>query len=501
MELKNFSVRILAVVYGGLILLTAYFIYTGYTNHLKVAQNGALSTLNGIVSTLVLRVDGDSLEAVIRNYPFSEYDTVPFTDSRLSQLNATLKEAQKHNKLTTPIYTLTHDTIQDYFFIGAASNGQEPYGFHYDTPPKELYNAYYQGGSIPAFEDDHGSWLSALHPIYNSSGLQVGALQVDYPLIQFITYARTDALKNMGIALFLFTLVGLFLYSSLRNILIAEQAVKTEIEEAKEKLEQKNNEVRSSIEYALTIQDSILPSAQEMSTFFDELLIFNRPRDIVSGDFYWFHQLDPDRALLALADCTGHGVPGALMSIMGNNYLNDAISEHNLTSPAEILEHLDVRINKTFRHNDSSVLPNNGMDIGICLIDKTKQEITYAGARRPITVVTAENFNVEPCTRRGIGEHYLAEHLPFSNTTIQLDSKSTYYVYSDGLQDQFGGKNNGKLLKKRLTGWLQLLSAVAVDNRETKLQDLYLEWKGSNEQVDDICLIGFKVGPTASFGA
>ncbi|MGB1316729.1 MAG: hypothetical protein ACPG5W_00910, partial [Flavobacteriales bacterium] len=96
MELKNFSFRILAVVYGGLILLSAHFIYTGYTNHLKVAQNGALSTLDGIVSTLVLRVNGDSLEGVLRDYPFDKFDSVPFSDSRLTQLNATLEETQTH---------------------------------------------------------------------------------------------------------------------------------------------------------------------------------------------------------------------------------------------------------------------------------------------------------------------------------------------------------------------------------------------------------------------
>ncbi|MGB0917106.1 MAG: PP2C family protein-serine/threonine phosphatase [Flavobacteriales bacterium] len=493
MELKNFSFRILAVVYGGLIMLSAHFIYTGYTNHLKVAQNGALSTLDGIVSTLVLRVNGDSLEGVLRDYPFDKFDSVPFSDSRLTQLNATLEEAQTHNLLSTPIYTLTLDTAKDCFFVGAASNGMEPYGFHYTTPPKELYTAYYNGGSIPPFEDDHGSWLSALHPIHNSKGIQVGALQVDFPLNEFIMYAREDALKNMGVALLLFGIVGVFLYSSLRKILAIEESAKLQLEEAKKDLLNKNNEVTSSIKYALTIQENILPPRAELNSFFDELMVFNKPRDIVSGDFYWFHQLDKNRALLAVADCTGHGVPGALMSMMGHNYLNDAIAEHKLESPAEILEYLDLRVCETFRKNGSSSNGNNGMDLGLCLIDKTNQSIVFSGARRPLTIIDGNMLSELEPTRRGIGEHFLANDRPFINTTTSLENSRSYFLYSDGLQDQFGGDKNGKLMKKRLVGWLVKVLEKPKPLREAALQSLYQQWKGDNEQIDDICLIGFKV--------
>ena len=491
MGIKRFGLQIFMVVFGALILLAYHFIRTGYTNHLKVAQQGALATLDGIVSTLVSQIDGDTLEAVFAEFPLEAFDTIPFESKSLEKLNELLAAVQELNHLSTPIYTLTQKGLSNTFYVGAASNGYEPYGFPYTTPPKALLNAYAHGGTIPPFEDEHGSWLSAIHPITNSSGKQIAALQVDYPLDEFIMYAEDDAVKNICFTAILLSVVGLILFSVLRRIIRQEELSKHNLEQAKNEIAEKNAEVTSSIEYARTIQETMLPTKTELNGFFPNCMVFNRPRDIVSGDFYWFYQLDDNRALIAVADCTGHGVPGAIMSMMGHNYLNQAVLDCKLEKPSEILEFLDTKIGVAFQKEGSDEHGTDGMDIGICLMDKLNRTMFFSGARRPLTIVCPFESRDVAGIRRGIGEQYLCENLPFVDLEIPLKNQETYFLYSDGLQDQFGGEKSGKLMRKRLIPWLEKISKSPTEAQTTELQKLYEHWKGSNPQVDDICLLGF----------
>lgn len=462
--------------------------------HLKHSEESTLAKLYGIASTLSQQIDRDALSELYRQHPLNG-DTNSISENPTWQMYCSLfKDAVEINQLKTPIYTLSYDSLSGKFLGGVASNGISTYGWEYQTPPKKLHEIYLVGGTIPPFHDNHGTWLSAAYPLKDRGGNVFAIIEADYPFDSFIEEARSEALRDLLISVMVMLIVGLITYRILGNVLHSEEVSKLALEEAKNRLQEKNGEVISSLEYARTIQETMLPSPTEMSSFFEHCFVMNRPRDIVSGDFYWFHQLDADRALIAVADCTGHGVPGALMSIMGHGYLNEIVSEQKIQSPAEILTRLDKKIHATFTDQVSDHSNGtDGMDVGICLVDRSVKRITFSGARRPLSVI-CPNGDKEHIhgAKRAIGEHFLANQVAFENAELQLRPRCMYYLYSDGIQDQFGGPESKKLLRKRLIGWLSELTEMPDDLHLETLQTRFAEWKGNNLQVDDLCLVGFK---------
>lgn len=491
---SNSSFRIYLVVYTGLILLSGYLIGSNYFSHVRHAEESTLSKLYGIASTLSHHVDLDAIQAVFNKYPLNGDTTGISADPVLRMYTHLFNETVQSNELKTPIYTLSYDSVTDRFLGGIASNGLATYGWHYKSPPPKLKELYHTGGTIPCFDDDHGSWLTAVCPLVNSKGQVFAVIEVDYPFDSFLEEARNELLGNILVSILVMLIIGAITYPLLNQILSAEERAKTALESANKEIKEKSDEVVSSLEYARTIQETMLPSAEEMSGFLSQCVVFNRPRDIVSGDFYWFHQLNEDEALIAVADCTGHGVPGALMSIMGHSYLNEIVTEQSIHSPAQVLERLNEKIKETFNTRSiGKTEGTDGMDLGLCLISKKENQLTFAGARRPLTIIDSGTLRHVSATRRGIGEHYLTTDLPFENVTINIKPDTTFYMYTDGMQDQFGGPNAKKLMRKELCSWFMELESISIDLREEWLQTRLLEWKGIQPQIDDICIVGFRV--------
>lgn len=488
------SVRIFIIVYGGLAVLSAYLIGSNYVRQLDQAEKSTLSKLYGIASTLSQQVSRDALSELYTQFPLNG-DTSGISQSPVWKMYCDLfKDAVEINQLKTPIYTLSYDSVSDAFLGGVASNGSATYGWEYKSPPNELRKVYNTGGTIPPFSDDHGTWLSAVYPLKDKNGKVFAVVEADYPFDSFIEEARSEAMRDLMVSVLVMLIIGAITYPVLGQVLNSEERSKLALAEAKDRLQEKNDEVMSSLEYARTIQETMLPTSSEMGQFFGHSFVLNRPRDIVSGDFYWFHQLDEKRALIAVADCTGHGVPGALMSIMGHGYLNEVVIEQKVDSPAEILERLDQKIHETFTDQGSDPSKGtDGMDLGICLVDRGLNTITFAGARRPLTITCVEQNVHVSGAKRGIGEHFLADQVRFENTVLELRNDCMYYLYTDGMQDQFGGENSKKLLRKRLTDWLSELKDLPDDLHLETLQTRFSEWKGENPQIDDVCLAGFRV--------
>jgi serine phosphatase RsbU (regulator of sigma subunit) len=483
------SVKIFIIVYGGLVALAGYLIVHNYFRQLEQAEQSTLSKLEGIATTLSQQVNSDAVADVFRSFPL-EGDTAGLKENGTYRMYCELfARAAKTNNLKTPIYTLTYVRESNRFVGGIASNGSSTYGWHYTSPSERLKDVYETGGVLPRFNDDHGTWLSAVAPIKLKDDSVIAVIEADYPFDSFIVEARNELFSNVAISLVVMLLVGAIMYPALRQILEEEERSKLALEQANEDIRQQREEMLSSLEYARTIQETMLPSHKEMCDFLEGCLIFNKPRDIVSGDFYWFHKLDDHRALLSVADCTGHGVPGALMAIMGHNYLNEIVIEKGVVSPSQILEELNEKIRASFDETGDS--GTDGMDMGICLIDKKTRELTFSGARRPLTAICKQSVSQLKGTRRGIGEHYLSLNTPFENQVVPLEKDTFYYLCSDGLQDQFGEETNRKLMRKNVHQWFKELNEVDPENKERWLEEKLKNWKGALDQVDDICLIGF----------
>jgi ligand-binding sensor domain-containing protein/serine phosphatase RsbU (regulator of sigma subunit) len=272
---------------------------------------------------------------------------------------------------------------------------------------------------------------------------------------------------------------------------IAQQ--KQEIELQNKIIQKRNQDITDSINYAKRIQDALLPQQVKIQAILPNHFILYMPRDIVSGDFYWFSH-KKDLTFLAAIDCTGHGVPGAFVSIMADAALNQIINHQNFTQPHEILTLLDKKIRENLKQQHTQ--SRDGMDIALCMIDHRAQKLHFSGAHRPLFYFQEGKLHEVKATARSIGG-FASERdrrtLPsFEQVSIDIRQSTRFYLSSDGYQDQFGGPEGRKLMKKGFKRLLEHIQPLSFSLQEEELRRCFYEWKGKNHQVDDVLVIGFE---------
>jgi ligand-binding sensor domain-containing protein/serine phosphatase RsbU (regulator of sigma subunit) len=266
-----------------------------------------------------------------------------------------------------------------------------------------------------------------------------------------------------------------------------------EINLQKDELQRKSSHITSSINYAKRIQEAILPLKEEIRRALPDSFIMFKPRDIVSGDFYWFARKE-DRLLIAAIDCTGHGVPGAFMSMIGNSLLNELVNELNFISPAEILKRLHQGVRKALKQEDSEDDATDGMDIALCAIDASRRTVEFAGASRPLFYISeGELLEMKP-TGNSIGGLLTEGEGVYAQQTIHVTSPTSFYLFTDGYADQFGGVNRRKFMIKNLKQLLLDIQPLAFDQQKATLDSTIENWKGDASQTDDMLIIGFRLG-------
>jgi serine phosphatase RsbU (regulator of sigma subunit) len=277
-------------------------------------------------------------------------------------------------------------------------------------------------------------------------------------------------------------------------------AEKEEVEKQKKIVEVKNKDITDSINYAQRIQQAILPLPEDFSKVFPESFIYFQPRDIVSGDFYWFYKSkkkDKNWVYIAAADCTGHGVPGAFMSMIGNTLLNEILNEKQIFETDLILNQLHIEVRAALKQDTAQNTTNDGMDIALCRIDLDSLELQYSGANRALYIFKNDanqiNFKDIKPNKFPIGGYQAETTRSFTAHKIQLEKSDTFYIFSDGYADQFGGVSNKKFMVKRLQNELMAMQQLPMEKQKYLVQKLVMDWKGEAEQVDDILMIGVKV--------
>ncbi len=265
---------------------------------------------------------------------------------------------------------------------------------------------------------------------------------------------------------------------------------KEEIELQNEKISELYEEVTDSIKYAKGLQEAILPPKEFVKEVMPDTFILYKPKDIVSGDFYWVEKKN-NKVYFAAVDCTGHGVPGAFMSIVGYNALNEAL--RNNDDPASILDALNQGISKTLHNNAIGSKTKDGMDLSLCCYDARTKELQYAGAYNPLYLVRDGEVNQIKADKFAIGSYYGNEHQKYTNHIIQLQEKDYIYVFSDGYSDQFGGPKGKKFMYKRFRDYLLTLNGKTMNAQKEFLDETIEHWRGPLEQVDDILVIGMHV--------
>lgn len=283
----------------------------------------------------------------------------------------------------------------------------------------------------------------------------------------------------------------------LREEKIKVELINKEVVEQKATIEHKNLEMTDSIKYAKNIQEALLPSITNLQKDFPESFVLYMPKDIVSGDFYWFANRD-GKNLFAAADCTGHGVPGAFMSIIGNSLLNEIVSEQQVYQPAEILNNLHVGVKTALNHNKGEFERRDGMDIALCSFNKETMMLDYAGANRALWIYRKEASDkaeiIKP-DKNPIGgiEHDFEVKRQFTHHSIQLQKGDCIYVFSDGYADQFGGEKGKKFMVANLQRVFAEITNRPMNEQYEHLRKVFTDWRGSYEQIDDVLVIGVRV--------
>lgn len=265
-----------------------------------------------------------------------------------------------------------------------------------------------------------------------------------------------------------------------------------EIMQQKEEIEEQKRHITDSIQYAKRIQTAILPPDRYVNNLLKNNFILYLPKDIVSGDFYWLDKKE-DLIMIAAVDCTGHGVPGAFMSIVGFNQLNYAVNVKKARKASDILDELNFGVTKTLREDQGPTSIRDGMDLALCTIDLKKKKLQYAGALNPLILIRDGELIQYKGDKMPIGTSIQGELLKFTNHLIDLKDGDCLYMFSDGYADQFGGPDNKKFLSKRFRNLLFEIHNKPLDEQHQILVKTLEDWKGDEEQVDDIIVMGIRI--------
>lgn len=295
------------------------------------------------------------------------------------------------------------------------------------------------------------------------------------------------------IASILIGILSIILFFRYRTNRIREEKriLELKVQERTLELAQKNKDITSSIEYAKRIQEAILPQQEVIFKNFPRSFILYKPKDIVSGDFYWF-ALKNNKKIIAAVDCTGHGVPGAFMSMIGHNLLNQIVIENGITSAAEILNQLNLGVQQALKQNQNSET-RDGMDVCLCIFDDEKMKLEFAGAYRPLYIINKnKKLQIIEGNKFPIGGNQISGERTYNSHILEIKNGDTFYMFSDGYADQFGGEKGKKFMLKRFQQLLIDIYDYSLKDQGEILDNKIEQWKNGTEQVDDILVIGIR---------
>ncbi len=339
-------------------------------------------------------------------------------------------------------------------------------------PGTYIFNVKGSNNDLVWNEDGASIKIIIKPPFYETKWFIVLVILAFALLIKFFIDLRTNSLKKKN------------------KILQEKEIIAMKVAEQKEQLSIFNKSIIDSMNYAKRLQKGILPNNNNLKQYFSDSFIYLNSKEIVSGDFPWF-RVKNNIIYVAAIDCTGHGVPGAIMSIAGNFLLNQSLTEHNLTRPDEILNDLNKGVINAFNTTKDNI--KDGMDISLCAIDLERMTLEYAGAYSPIYVFKNNVLNEIKGNRFPVGLFKDTDFQGFNNYKIPINKGDKIYLFTDGYADQFGGGNNKKFKYQRFRDLLINIQNLSMQEQETFINKTFINWKGMEDQVDDILIIGIKI--------
>lgn len=425
--------------------------------------------------------DQDGLDAAYINLAGVNYNIGKF------------QEALKYLKLAEAIAKETGDNV-------TLHNVYSLYGDVYlelkDYKNAATYQKLYIALNDSIYDEENAKSISEVEAKYQNEKkqLQIDNLKTEREL-KDIELSRQQTIKMFyGVGLVLVLVVLVIAYRGYRvkkrdNEIISQQ--KAVVEEQKHIVEEKNKEILDSINYAKKLQEAILPPLEQINENFKENFVYYKPKDIVAGDFYWLHVLN-NETLIAAADCTGHGVPGAMVSVVCSNALNRSVVEFGKTIPGEILDKSRELVLETFSRSGADV--KDGMDISLLSVKKSNGDsvtVQWSGANNPLWYISSGELQEITANKQPIGK--VDNPKPFVTHKFELKRGDMLFLITDGYADQFGGANGKKYKYKQLKELLVSMHSNSMTSQLQAINHSFMSWKGNLEQVDDVCIIGIKL--------
>lgn len=350
-----------------------------------------------------------------------------------------------------------------------------------------FYYIYVSGPNSP-------TWLNVINVTIGSSFFfnnpKVGQiLMILFSMLTGVTFYYIGASPVYSITISLTLLAFIILFSRAYSYMQLQQS---RILEKNKEIETKQKDITDSINYAKRIQYAVLPHEETIYRSIPLSFVFYKPKDIVSGDFFWFHEINRDEYIFVCADCTGHGVPGAFMTVIGSSLLNQTVIDNKIVQPGLILNELDKQINFTLKQQaDTFTSVQDGMDLCLIKVNKASRKIILTAAKRPALFFKNKQLIEIKGSKFSMGGMRTGQKV-FDEVELNYSEGDVLYLYTDGFTDQFGGEKGKKYSTKRLKELLQSVYRLPVNEQKLKIEQSINEWTGSHEQVDDILLVGVK---------
>ncbi len=401
-------------------------------------------------------------------------------------LHENLKKAAAANGLHEPLYILAFEAGTEELQIVVASSDKPLLRERFDRAATTAVTDYLASDRIDGQKGVWGDEVVVFDAVRDNRGRVVGAVYTSSPLKALTAVANGRLWRNIALCAVAFVLIGLFLFRSVGRMVEREEA-------ARDHWQQRHEGISDSIAYAGKIQGALVPRPEQYREMFADHFVLNRPKDVVSGDFHWYHRINEDVCLVAAADCTGHGLPGAMMAAIGCSLLNELVTQHPHKDPAELLGLLSERMVHALNQSGQRTGAGDGMDVAMCRIDRKERELLFAGAFRPLYWMHDGKLTVINGDRQPVGGSQHGDRRKFTVHRVAYHTGDRLYLFSDGYVDQFGGPERKKFMSARFNAMLAGNQHLSMEEQSAVLEKAFLDWKGENEQVDDICVLGLAV--------
>ena len=327
--------------------------------------------------------------------------------------------------------------------------------------------------------------LFYMKKIQNAWVITIMSIVVSVIIYLFIAYLFSMADFTLGLIITI--VIPAVIAYPISNVTIKSHR---KIESQKVEIENSQDRINQSIKYASRIQNALFPPERLFTQNFNSHFILYKPKDVVSGDFYYLKETQ-NSCIIAVADCTGHGVPGAFVSMLGISFLNEIITGKGEKNAAQILEELRQKVKISLNQTDHNSTSKDGMDIAICVINKETKRLSFSGANNPLYIFRENHFDEIKATRNPIGTH--PKEIDFVNNEIQLQEKDKFYIFSDGYMDQFGGEKGTKFKKNRFRELIKTVHSKPFVDQHKIINNTLNNWQTNTEQTDDILVIGIEM--------